>query len=230
MFASVLKLFPLFKRLRQDIYKGELPLEDAVRQVACAADLVVAKLDFLLPALAKEESVTTDPGDEPIGEEYPGSDPVMEEPEVVIASANLRMLFEQSSCAFPPGQPGEAVRDIELVTLDASGLRQAYLETCLRTNPARRTLVIPKRNFALYLKEFWRRIAQSAGQGAVLRFSRFLGRTKSEAILSFLSFLELVKRRRVFARQEALFEDIYFSTKRDPVEAGEGARRKESIS
>lgn len=41
---------------------------------------------------------------------------------------------------------------------------------------------------------------------------------RPDSILNFLVLLELVKRRRVFAKQPEVFGDIIFSTKRDVVE------------
>lgn len=229
MLMNVLKLFPLLKRFREDVQRGEVSLEESVRNMSYAADLVVAKLEFLLPAQPGE---TAGDGELEYEEGFDAEAreaPVLDEWEIGAAAAGLRSMFDTSSRMHNRGLAGfhGGLQDISIVTVDLEELAGALLAVQARTAPVRKTMVVPRRNFVAHLRGFWREVNRFARDGVVLRFSRFLGRSKTETILNFLSFLELVKRRRLFARQVAAFGDIYFSTRKDEVSDASAATRVE---
>jgi chromatin segregation and condensation protein Rec8/ScpA/Scc1 (kleisin family) len=118
----------------------------------------------------------------------------------------------------------EGGRRLEIVNLDPSDLKAAMLLVDTRNDGASRTYVVSRWSFVTHLRDFWREVRRLTSKGAILRFSRFLGQTRQEAIMNFLAFLELVKRRRLFARQKALFGDIEFSTTKEVVDQEERGR------
>lgn len=230
---NVLKLFPLLERFREDIQRGELSLEESVRNMSYAADLVVAKLEFLLPAqpgeAAEDSAVDSEFADDGDFDVAAGDPAIMDEPEVEAAVARLTGMFDASSRMHSRGLAGfrGGLQNVSVVTVDLRELADALLTAQDRTAPVQRTMVVPRRNFVAHLRGFWREVNRFAREGVVLRFSRFLGRSTTETILNFLSFLELIKRRRLFARQVAAFEDIYFSTRKDEVSDMSAATRVE---
>jgi len=222
--ANILQLAPLFKRFRLMVETGEIPLEDSVRTLAYASELVVLKLRWLLPNTRQEDESSEEGAlagaDELIGAT---ASPVMEPWEVAAAVRAVEDRMKAFALMIPRGYAPsyEGGRRLEIVNIDPSGVRDAMLLVERRNDGASRTYVVSRWSFVTHLRDFWREVRRLTSKGAIIRFSRFLGKTRQEAILNFLAFLELVRRRRLFARQTALFGDIEFSTTRESVEREE---------
>ena len=216
---GILKLAPLFRIFRGQVESSELSLETSVKTLARASDLVVMKIRWLLPSLTQEDPAAQDEelGDITgmVGATYV---PAMEPWELSEARDSIRDLLGKSARKYPRGAASlmGSPKTI-VVSVDPRELRDAMRLVVAKSEPVRRTLVIPKWNFVAHLRSFWSEVRRLAGKGALLNFSRFLGRNKTEAIQNFLAFLELIKRRRVFARQTGPFGEIVFGTDRDRV-------------
>lgn len=223
-FMNVLQLAPLLTRFRERVENAEVPLEESVRTLSYAADLVLFKLRWLLPN-AKEEEQAEEALDDASGLVGATILGVMEPCEVPVAAKAIEDRMKASARMFTRGYvPSfEGGRRLEIVNLDPWSVRDAMKAMERRTGQPERVLVVARWSFVTHLKGFWREVRRLAAKGVIVRFSRFLGKTRQEAILNFLAFLELVKRRRLFARQKTLFGDIEFSTSRDSVgEEGKG--------
>ncbi len=219
--ANVLQLAPLFRRFRQRIESREVALEESVRTLAYASELVVLKLRWLLPDTKQEEDQEAEEMLE-VADEMVGAtaSPVMEPWEVGAAVRVIGDRMKAAALTFTRGYAPsyEGGRRLEIVNIDPSDVRDAMLLVERRNRGVSRTYVVSRWSFVTHLRDFWREVRRLTSKGAILRFSRFLGQTRQEAILNFLAFLELVKRRRLFARQKVLFGDIEFSTTRENVE------------
>jgi chromatin segregation and condensation protein Rec8/ScpA/Scc1 (kleisin family) len=108
-------------------------------------------------------------------------------------------------------------RQLLVVNVDPGEVSDALSAMERRAGSANRVLMVPRLSFVTHLRDFWREVRRLTASGAILRFSRFLGKTRQEAILNFLAFLELIKRRRLYARQKELFGDIEFGAAHDTV-------------
>jgi len=216
---GILKLAPLFRVFRGQVEASEIPLETSVRTLARASDLVITKIRWLLPSQAQE---APDAEDEEMGDVAAevGATylPVMEPWELSKATDYMKMLLGDSARKYPRGATSLMSAPTTVITsIDPRELRDAMRLVVAKSEPVRRTLVIPKWNFVAHLRRVWSEVKRLAGKGAILRFSRFLGRDKKEAIQNFLAFLELIKRRRLFARQTGPFGEIVFGTDRESV-------------
>lgn len=221
---SILRLTPLFRRLRERVETNEIPLEDSVKALAYASELVVMKLRWLLPSaqLAAEDAGEGPEGEGLGGDGFGGAEdltgatavPFMESWEVLAAVTAIQERMRASARKLPRGDAPvfEGGRRLEVVKIEPTDLRDAMLAALRRSGAVTRTYVVSRWSFVTHLRDFWREVRRLTAKGAVLRFSRFLGKSKQEAILNFLAFLELVKRRRLFARQKSLFGDIEFTT------------------
>jgi len=216
---GILRLAPLFRIFRGQVEASEIPLETSVRTLAKASDLVVAKIRWLLPSQTQEAPDMEDEGMGDVSGEVGATYvPAMEPGELAKATDYMKMLLGDSARKYPRGATSLMSAPTTVITsIDARELRAAMRLVVAKSEPIRRTLVIPKWNFVAHLRSFWSEVRRLAGKGALLRFSRFLGRDKKEAIQNFLAFLELIKRRRLFARQTGPFGEIVFGTYRESV-------------
>lgn len=217
---EVLLLAPLVRRLREQVEYGAIPLEVSVRDLAIASELVLFKVRWLLPnpraeAVDPEEEALEDGGHS----EAATCLPVMEPREVTKAYSWLRETMERNRLRFTRGNalPIGDRRRVEVSSLDPGDLKKAMLNVMAKEKAAGRRVILPRWNFLNHLRAFWREVRRLASRGGVLRFSRFLGKTKMEAILNFLAFLELVRRRRLYARQPTLLGEILFSPDRKEI-------------
>lgn len=221
--AGVLKLAPLVRQFRQKIESGELALEEAVRNLAWASELVALKLRWLLPGARQEEPLEEEVFEDEDGTAAATAIPTMEPWEVATVAKTVENLMKSFALMFPRGSvpPYETGRRLEIVAIERRDLTEAMLAVERRAGASKGAYVVSRWSFVSHLRSFWREVRRLTSRGAVIRFSRFLGRTKQEAILNFLAFLELVRRRRVFARQRSLFGDIELSTTKETVEREE---------
>lgn len=218
-FWSILPLAPLMRRFRQGVETDRPDLEESVRTLACASDLVLLKLRWLLPNAKVEEEATEEVLEEDADLAAATAVALMETWEVAAAARAIEDRMKAAGRTFHRGAAPsfEGGRRLEITGIEPSDLVAAMREAERRTGPRERTLIVPRWSFVTHLRDFWREVRRLSASDIVIRFSRFLGKTKQEAILNFLAFLELVKRRRLFARQRTLFGDIEFSTTRDSV-------------
>ncbi|NLA60079.1 MAG: hypothetical protein GX863_03130 [Firmicutes bacterium] len=226
---EILRLAPLVRRLREQVESGAVPLEDSVRDLSIASELVLFKVRWLLPIPqadeALEEDETLETGDSLEAATFV---PVMEALEVLEASSWLRKAMDRGRMRFTRGNavPVGDRRRVVVSSIDPADLKKAMLGVKARERPREPRIVLPRWSFVSHLRTFWREVRRLASRDGVLRFSRFLGKTRMEAILNFLAFLELVRRRRLYARQRSLFGEILFSPDRreivdEEVESGE---------
>jgi len=216
-FLNVLQLAPLFRRFRLRVEKAEVSLEESVKTLSYASELVLLKVRWLLPNAKGEEAAEEEVLDEAAELVGATADAFMEPWEVAAALRAVDDRMRASALMFPRGTAPsyEGGRRLEIVRIDPGDIREAMRGVERRIGSRDRTLVVPRWSFVTHMRDFWREIRSLAAKGVVVRFSRFLGKTKEEAIVNFLAFLELVKRRRLFARQKDLFGDIELSTTRD---------------
>jgi len=220
---SVLKISPLIRRFREKVESDELPLEESVKTLSQASELVLMKLRWLLPATKLPEETPQETEEIiPAGDDLVAATTalVMEPWELTAAVGAVEASMRNAARMFPKGHTPsfEGGRRLVVGDIDPLVLRRSLLTAQRRTGPTAKVLVVPRFSFVAHLRDFWREVRRLTAKGAILRFSRFLGKTKQEAILNFLAFLELVKRRRLFARQRELFGDIEFGTRRETVE------------
>lgn len=233
---ELLKLRPLVCYLRRQVERGEIPLEESVRKLAYASELVAAKLRFLLPGSLPgvegpdQENSAADAVE--YAEDSAGpealSAPLLDKDQLQRASRLIADLIESGSryhwrgLVSLPGEGQSAFYQVSTVsTIDPAELAQVLreLEKKRASGPK---LVVSRWNFIAHLRNFWRQVRQLASRHMVLRFSVISGKTRAEKILSFLALLELVKRRRILARQAEVFGDIIFSIHRRPEGSREG--------
>ncbi|HHY18151.1 MAG TPA: hypothetical protein GX524_08735 [Firmicutes bacterium] len=217
---AVLQLTPLCRRLREEVEGGQVLLEDSVGLLEDASFLVLAKIQWLLP-----QSTIGQP--ELAGEELPDESleyeedlfQLLEESEFTSAVENIAGLMRQSQAAYSRGYvtPIEGTSQAETAAIDVVDLFDIMESLKGRIKAGERKVVVLKRNFSDHMRWFWKEITRLTSRYAVLRFSLFVSSSKQDSILNFLVLLELVKRRRVFAKQLEVFGDIVFSTRRDVV-------------
>ena len=216
---SVLQLSPLIKRFRERVETEEVPLEESVRTLSYASELVLQKVRWLLPntRLPEEQAEEAEEIIPAAGDLVAATSLAMERWEVDAAIRALHEHMSGASQSFARGHipEYEAGRQLMVVNVDPEDVRKALLMTERRSGSANRVLLVPRFSFVAHMRDFWREVRRLTAKGAILRFSRFLGKTRQEAILNFLAFLELIKRRRLYARQKELFGDIEFSTTQD---------------
>lgn len=219
---DILQLTPLFRKFRERVEAKEVPLEESVKTLSYASELVLLKLRWLLPATRLDddpaleaEEIIAGAGDLVSAT----STLAMERWEVDLAAQSILGQMSGASMSFARGHTPayEGGRQLMVVNIDPEEVRRALLMTERRTSSGNRILLVPRFSFVTHLRDFWREVRRLTAKGAILRFSRFLGKTRQEAILNFLAFLELIKRRRLYARQRELFGDIEFSTTQDTV-------------
>ncbi|MGE5580346.1 MAG: hypothetical protein ACM3WU_09915 [Bacillota bacterium] len=220
---SVLQLSPLIRRFREKVEKDELPLEESVKTLSHASELVLLKLRWLLPATRLPDEAPQEAEEIiPAGDELVAATAalVMEPWELAAAIGAVESCMRSAARMFAKGHTPtfEGGRQLVVGDIDPLDLRRSLLTAQRRTGSSAKVLVVPRFNFVTHLRDFWREVRRLTAKGAILRFSRFLGKTKQEAILNFLAFLELVKRRRLYARQKELFGDIEFGTTRETVD------------
>ncbi|HHW17961.1 MAG TPA: hypothetical protein GXX30_03545 [Firmicutes bacterium] len=219
-----LKLAPLFRLFKARVEKKDISLDDSVKSLRDASFLVLTKSRLLLPAVAQEIAATTEgPSEEEIAggsgidEEQVVYLPLMERWEVEQAVAYLKERFEEAARKFPRGYVWvpEGVIGAEMASIDKQELLEAMTVLEKRAKPRERTLVLLRQSFISHLRWFWQEVRRLMTQNVILRFSHFVRGNPREAIMSFLVLMELVKRRKVFARQQELLGDIFFSTRRE---------------
>lgn len=226
---DILRLAPIVRRLREQVEASAIPLEESVRDLSIASELVLFKVRWLLPVPETEGDVEEE---ETLEAALPNDAatalPVMEPWEIEKASMWLREAMLRNGMRFTRGSalPLGDRRRVEVSGIDPEALRDAMLAVTAREEPRRPRIVLPRWNFVSHLRVFWREVRRMASRGGILRFSRFLGKTKSQAIMNFLAFLELVRRRRLFARQLSLFGEIIFSPDRKDILDGEVESRE----
>lgn len=218
---AVLQLTPLCRRLREEVEGGLMFLDDSVSLLVDASFLVLAKVQWLLPqsAMADPEQAEEEPVDDSL--EYKENlERCLEEGQFVSAVENTGRLMEQSLSIFSRGfvTQIEGAGHVETAAIEVADLFGIMESLKDRIKPRERTVVVLKRNFSDHMRWFWREVNKLASRYTVLRFSLFMSSNRPDSILNFLVLLELVKRRRVFAKQPEVFGDIIFSTKRDVVE------------
>lgn len=225
---NILQLSPLFRRFRERVETRQVPLEESVRTLSYASELVLLKLRWLLPNTRLEDEEAQAEEIIPASGDLIGatSSLAMEPWEVGAAARAVRERMGGAALAFARGHTPnyEGGRQLMVVNVDPNEVRDALLTSEKRTGSANRVLLVPRLSFVTHLRDFWREVRRLTAKGAILRFSRFLGKTRQEAILNFLAFLELVKRRRLYARQKELFGDIEFSTTQETVAQGTASR------
>ena len=114
--------------------------------------------------------------------------------------------------------PIDEVGQIDTAAIEVSELAEAMDALVAQMGPRERTVKIIRRNFSDHMRWFWKQVTRLASRYKVLRFSLFRSSNAQDSVLNFLVLLELVKRRRIFARQPNVFGDIMFSTKRDVID------------
>ena len=220
METQILQLAPLVRHFREQVEASEIPFEESMRTLFYASDLVLFKVRWLLPnaEIAEEEEEEIVVVDEPSLEAATVELP-MEPYELVNAAALVTEAIRRGSAKFPRGfAPSfKDERRMVVTSIDPQEVRKALLNAEIRTGHRTRGVVLPRWNFVTHLRAFWSEVRRLTASGAVLRFSRFLGKTKMESILNFLAFLELIKRRRLYARQRSLFGEIVFSTDKNRI-------------
>ncbi len=218
---AVLQLTPLCRRLREDVEGGRMFLDDSVSLLVDASFLVLAKVQWLLPrsAMADSEQAEEELADNSLEYEE-NRERCLEESRFLSAVESTRRLMQQSQLIFSRGviTQIEGAGHVETAAVEAAELFEIMESLKGRIKPRERTVVVLKRNFSDHMRWFWREVNKLVSQYTVLRFSLFMNSDRPDLILNFLVLLELVKRRRVFARQPEVFGDIIFSTKRDVVQ------------
>jgi chromatin segregation and condensation protein Rec8/ScpA/Scc1 (kleisin family) len=217
---DILRLAPLVRRLREQVESGAIPLEESVRDLSYASELVLFKVRWLLPNPQAEEFESQEEALEDGGSLEAATRLAVMEPEEVLEAASwVREAMRRAQSKFTRGNavPIGDKRRVEVSSIDPQDLKKAMLAVKVKEVPAERRIVLPRWSFLSHLRDFWREVRRLASRGGVLRFSRFLGETKMDAILNFLAFLELVRRRRLYARQRSLFGEIVFSPDREQI-------------
>ncbi len=219
---GILQLSPLFRRFRERVEAKDVQLEESVKTLAYESELVLMKLRWLLPATRLESDQEEEAGEIiPAAEDLlaAGSTLAMEPWEVGKAVDIVQEHMSGASQSFARGRVPEyeGGRRLTVVNISPEDILKALLVTERRSPSGHRVLTVPRFSFVTHLRDFWREVRRLTAKGAVLRFSRFLGQSRQEAILNFLAFLELIKRRRLYARQRELLGDIEFSTTQDNV-------------
>ena len=215
---GILKLAPLFRIFRGQVEASELPLEN-VKTLAQASDLVVTKIRWLLPSQVKEDPALED---EELGDitgmvsaTYV---PAMEPWELHEATENLKALLGDAARRYPRGATSLMGAPTTIVTsVDPRELREAMRLVAAKSEPVRRNPRHPEVEFRRPSAQLLERGQASGGKACFSASLDFLGKDKKEAIQNFLAFLELIKRRRVFARQTGPFGEIVFGTDQDRV-------------
>lgn len=215
---EILQLAPLVRRFREQIEAKEVPFEDSMKTLSYASELVLFKVRWLLPN-AEVEDARDEVVEEESSLEAATLSPVMDSMDVGRATALLAEAMRGAAAAFPRGFAA-SLRDerrVVVTSIEPRELRKAFLAAEMRTARHGRGVILPRWSFVTHLRKFWHEVRRLASRGGVLTFSRFLGQSKMDAILNFLAFLELVKRRRLYARQRSLFGEIVFSTDKERI-------------
>jgi chromatin segregation and condensation protein Rec8/ScpA/Scc1 (kleisin family) len=217
---DVIRLAPLIRRLREQVESGLVPLEDSVRNLSYASELVLFKVRWLLPNPRAQEGHSEEEVLETGDSLAAATDlPVLEPWEVSEATSLLQEALEKAGARFFRGNAvsiGDQ-RRVVVSSIDPVDLKEAMLAVKVKEVPPARRIPLPRWSFLTHLRNFWREVRRVASRGGVLRFSRFLGESRMDAILNFLAFLELVRRRRLYARQPTLFGEIVFSPDRTEI-------------
>lgn len=212
---KILQLAPLFRKFREKVESNQVPLEESVRTLSYASELVVFKLQRLLPSAEPQFGQDEEPEGFYADEAASTYVPVMDSNELKRAALFVSKTFKISAEKYISGAIVTADIPVLSAAIDPQKLAHAMRLMKAKSEPTHRILTIPKFSFVTHLRSFWSEVRRLAKRGAVLQFSRFMGKTKAEAVMSFLVFLELIKRRRVFARQKEAFGEIMFSTTAD---------------
>lgn len=213
-FVEIIKLYPLCKALRDRIFGRQESLDESIKSMSIVSELIVKKLSFLLPSQkppSPEEDAEFDINDEE-DPEYLVAVSLWQENDFERACQNIRLLLSAGALRFDRGCPRLGVSKlVPVMGIAPMELRDAYLALKNKRGDAAKTVVVPKWNFLAHLRRFWREIRSLASKGRALKLSDFFGKGKSDYIMNFLALLELVKRNRVFARQDDTFGEIVFS-------------------
>jgi len=194
-------------------------LDDSVSLLVDASSLVLAKVKWLLPqsTIIEDECVEEELPDE--SAEYDEALRLMEEFEFDVATGIVDGLIQKSEALYTRGYvtPIEETGYVETAAIEASELLEIMKSLRHQMKPREKTVVVLRRNFSEHMVWFWKEVTKLSSKYVVLRFSLFISSSRQDSVLNFLVLLELVKRRRVFARQPEVFGDIMFSTKRDVI-------------
>lgn len=214
---SVLQLAPLCRRLREQIEEGAVPLDESVDLIVDAAFLIFAKTQWLLPQSMPTEEERVEDNWADAAEEYEDTVPLLEVDELEQITGVVERLLQESQFVFTRRHTAsiDEVGQIETAAIETSDLVEAMEILMAEMGPRERTVKIVRRNFSDHMRWFWKQVTQLASRYKVLRFSLFRSSRAQDSVLNFLVLLELVKRRRILARQPVLFGDIMFSTRRD---------------
>jgi chromatin segregation and condensation protein Rec8/ScpA/Scc1 (kleisin family) len=216
----VLQLAPLCRRLRERIEEGLVSLDESVDLLVDASYLVFVKAQWLIPqSLPFEEEEVEDDWSEAT-ENFEDSPPLLDGEELAGITGEVERLLKHSQLMFTRGYtaPIDEVGQIDTAAIEVSELAEAMDALVAQMGPRERTVKIIRRNFSDHMRWFWKQVTRLASRYKVLRFSLFRSSNAQDSVLNFLVLLELVKRRRIFARQPNVFGDIMFSTKRDVID------------
>ncbi|MBP8614129.1 MAG: hypothetical protein KBI40_04655 [Firmicutes bacterium] len=214
---SVLQLAPLCRTLREQVENGAIMLDDSVDLLVDASFLVLAKVKWLLPQskVQEHESCLQEIDEDSIVQEE--SVPVLlDEEEFMLAIEEISDLMLSSEYMYDRGYVSCLADShrIETAAIDVSELTEVALRLLSDREQPRHSVLVLKRSFSEHLRWFWKEVTKLASQHNILSFSLFADTTKQACILNFLVLLELIKRRKVFAKQPEEFGDIVFTTKR----------------
>ncbi len=221
---AILQLSPLFRSLREQVETDDVMLDDAVELMVDACFLIMAKVKWLLPQseIAEQEADVQEAAqDSGIVEE--AVVPLLDQSRFLAAVSNVESLMLDSQYAYLRGntQGFYGSSQIETAAIDPLELLDCARRLKDQVDQGEQAVVTVRKSFAEHLNWFWRTIANLGSQYKVVRFSLFTRGEKRESILNFLVLLELIKRRKVFAKQPEPFGDIIFATKPQAVRGKE---------
>lgn len=215
----MLQLAPLCKNLRQQIQRKQIPLDDSIPLMVDASFLVLTKVQYLLPVHETVEDETKEENQMKTGELLEKEIALLDEFEFATTVSVIGDLVHNSALSYRRGCKSflQMQTCTEVTAIETQELACTMSLLIDRMVPRKRSVVVLKRNFSEHLKWFWKEVTRLASEYVVLRFSLFVSSSAQDSVLNFLVLLELVKRRRLFAKQPDIFGDIIFSTKRKPL-------------
>lgn len=214
---SVLQLAPLCRALREQVESGSIVLDDSMDLLVDASFLVLAKVKWLLPqSQIQEEESCFEEVEEDLASQEETITTLLDEAEFMLAVDNINALIYSSQYMYVRGYVPRlgSLDHIEAAAIDVSELKECATKLMNSSEQARHSVLVIKRSFSEHLRWFWKEVTVLASEHNVLKFSLFANTTKQTCILNFLVLLELIKRRKVFAKQPEQFGEIVFTTKR----------------
>lgn len=182
-----------------------------------ASFLVLAKVKWLLPqSQIQEEEPSFEEIEEDLAAQEETITALLDEVEFRSAVENIDALIYSSQYMYVRGYVPRlgSLDHIEAAAIDVSELKEIATKLMNSSEQAGHSVLVIKRSFSEHLRWFWKEVTVLASEHNVLKFSLFPNTTKQTCILNFLVLLELIKRRKVFAKQPEQFGDIVFTTKR----------------